>query len=264
MNEVNDQTLLGARSLTCGYGGDPVLYDVSLELKRGDFVGVIGPNGCGKSTLLRALTGVLAHSEGGVNLKGTEIQSLSRRQIARQVAVIPQDTVPQFGFTVLEMVLMGRTPHLRRLQRAGEQDLEVALSSLNKTDMLALKDRNIMELSGGERQRAVIARALAQEPDLLLLDEPDSHLDIGHQIEIFDLLQELNAVQKLTLLCVSHDLNLASTYARKLILMQSGRLVASGSPKEILTPDLLKSVYGINAIVQPSPVNGTPQVTPYN
>ena len=109
-----------------------------------------------------------------------------------------------------------------------------------------------------------MARALAQEPDLLLLDEPDSHLDIGHQIEIFDLLQELNAVQKLTLLCVSHDLNLASTYAKKLILMQSGRLVASGSPKEILTPDLLKSVYGINAIVQPSPVNGTPQVTPYN
>jgi iron complex transport system ATP-binding protein len=264
MEHTEDQILLEADSLTCGYGEKPVIHDISLELKRGDFVGVIGPNGCGKSTLIRALTGVLPFSNGRVRLMGNDIRTLSRRQIARQVAVIPQDTVPQFGFSVLEMVLMGRTPHLGRLQRAGEQDMQIALEALQRTDMFSLKDRNIMELSGGEKQRAVIARALAQEPDILLLDEPDSHLDIGHQIEIFDLLKDLNRAQQLTLLCVSHDLNLASAYAGRLVLMQSGSVVATGSPVDILTPEILGPVYGIKAIVRPSPVNGTPQVTPYN
>lgn len=257
-----EKTLLKIQDLTCGYGAQPVLREVTFDLCTGDFVGVIGPNGCGKSTLIRALTGILKPAAGQVRLKGRNIGVLSRREVARQVAVIPQDTALLFEFSVLEMVLMGRTPHLRRLQRSGQRDLDLAEEALRQTDMRHLKDRKVTELSGGERQRAVIARALAQQPPLLLLDEPDSHLDIGHQIEIFGLLQDLNRTRNLTLLCVSHDLNLASTYCRRLMLMQAGRLVATGPPEEIITPEHIRAVYGVNAVVQPSPVNGAPQITP--
>ena len=255
--------LLKATDIICGYGRDPVLHGVSFELVAGDFVGVIGPNGCGKSTLIRAVTGVLELDAGQVELEGEPIRRLSRREIARRVAVIPQDSGQFFGFTVLEMVMMGRTPHLRRLQRAGERDLALTLEALRQTDLMDLKDRKVTELSGGERQRAVIARALAQEPKLLLLDEPDSHLDIGHQIEVFDLIASLNRRQDLTLFCVSHNLNLASAYCRKLMLMQGGRLAHVGTPEEIVTSDRIHEVYGIRALVQKSPVNGAPQITPY-
>ncbi len=257
------EVLLKTEGLTCGYGGQPVLWEITFGLKTGDFVGVIGPNGCGKSTLIRALTGILKPSAGRVALQGRNINTLSRREVARQIAVIPQDTALLFEFSVLDMVLMGRTPHLKRLQRSGEKDLALACEALGQTDMRHLKDRKVTELSGGERQRAIIARALAQEPSLLLLDEPDSHLDIGHQVEILDLLKDLNRTRSLTLLYVSHDLNLAATYCRRLMLMQTGRLVATGTPEEIITPDHIRTVYGVNAVVQPSPVNGAPQITPY-
>ena len=257
------QPLLEAHAVTCGYGQDPVLKDVSFRLAPGDFVGVIGPNGCGKSTLIRAVTGVLRLESGRVDLEGQDVLRMPRREVARRVAVIPQDAGYMFGFTVLEMVMMGRTPHLRRLQRAAERDIARTEEALRQTDLMALKDRKVTELSGGERQRAVIARALAQEPRLLLLDEPDSHLDIGHQIEIFDLIEALNRERGLTLLCVSHNLNLASAYCRKLMLMQQGRLTSIGAPEEIVTPDRIREVYGIKAVVQRSPVNGAPQITPY-
>jgi iron complex transport system ATP-binding protein len=257
------QPLLEAHAVTCGYGQDPVLKDVSFQLAPGDFVGVIGPNGCGKSTLIRAVTGVLRLESGRVDLEGQDVLRMPRREVARRVAVIPQDAGYMFGFTVLEMVMMGRTPHLRRLQRAAERDIARTEEALRQTDLMPLKDRKVTELSGGERQRAVIARALAQEPRLLLLDEPDSHLDIGHQIEIFDLIEALNRERGLTLLCVSHNLNLASAYCRKLMLMQQGRLTSIGAPEEIVTPDRIREVYGIRAVVQSSPVNGAPQITPY-
>lgn len=260
--ERTPSTILEARGLSCGYGADPVLHDVSFGLTAGDFVGVIGPNGCGKSTLIRALTAVLPLAAGSVMLDGQDIARLSRRQVARRVAVVPQESGYLFGFTVIEMVMMGRTPHLRRLQRASEADLARTEAALAQMDLMALRDRKVTELSGGERQRAVIARALAQEPALLLLDEPDSHLDIGHQIEIFDLIAALNREHGLTLLCVSHNLNLASAYCRQLMLMQNGRLASIGTPEEIVTPDRIREVYGIQALVQRSPANGAPQITP--
>ena len=255
--------LFTTRNLTCGYTTRPVVHNVSFALQAGDFVGVIGPNGCGKSTLIRALTGILKPTAGQVYLKGENIQSLSRRDMARHIAVIPQDTGFFFGFSVLEMVLMGRTPHLKRLQRAGKRDHALALEALQKTDLLPLKDRKLTELSGGERQRAVIARALAQEPEILLLDEPDSHLDIGHQMEVFDLLRELNCIQSLTLFCVSHNLNLAAAYCHRLMLMQAGRIVATGTPADVITPEHIYALYGIHAAVHPSPVDGSPQITPH-
>ena len=259
-----DNALVRAEGLTCGYGEDPVLRGISLDLRPGDFVGVIGPNGCGKSTLIRALTGILPPYSGKVSLQGKGIPTLSRREVARQVAVIPQDTILLFGFSVLEMVLMGRSPHLKRFQRAGRRDLDLALEALRQTDLIEQRDRKVTELSGGERQRAVIARALVQEPNVLFLDEPDSHLDIGHQVEIFDLLKHLNRYRGLTVLCVSHDLNLASVYCRRLILMQEGRLVATGRPEDIITPANIRAVYGVNAVVHPSPVDGSPQVFPHS
>lgn len=257
-----DVPILTAEALSCGYGDLPVISGVDLELYAGDFVGVIGPNGCGKSTLIRALTGILPPLSGRVHLEGRSVTDLPRREIARRIAVVPQDTALLFGFSVLEMVLMGRTPHLRRLQRAGETDLAVALGALRQTDLIRFKDRKVTELSGGERQRAVIARALAQEPEILLLDEPDSHLDIGHQVEVFNLMEELNRARGLTLLCVSHDLNLAAAYCRQLVLMQGGRTIAAGPPDLILTPERIRAVYGLDVLVQPSPINGAPQVTP--
>ncbi len=256
--------LITSQNLTCGYGEEPILHDISFSLNTGDFVGVIGPNGCGKSTLVRALTAILKPISGHVTLGNQNISSLSPRDISRQIAVIPQDTAILFGFSVLEMVLMGRTPHLKRLQRSGDHDHSVAERALEQTDMHHLKDRKMTELSGGERQRAIIARALAQEPCLLLLDEPDSHLDIGHQIEIFDLLDHLNRTRDLTLLCVSHNLNLAATYCRQLMLMQEGRILATGSPKETITSQNIKTLYGVNAAIHANPTNGAPQITPYS
>ena len=258
-----DNALLLAENITCGYGGRPVVRDISFSLYTGDFLGVIGPNGCGKSTLIRALTNILTLTAGRVSFRGSDIRKLSQRALARQVAVIPQNTAPLFGFSVLEMVMMGRTPHLTRLQRAGEKDLILAQEALRQTDMYHLRDRKITELSGGERQRAVIARALVQEPALLLLDEPDSHLDIGHQIDIFGLLEHLNRTRNLTLFCVSHNLNLASAYCHRLMLMQDGRLAAAGTSQEIMTPDNIREVYGVDAVVYPSPINGAPQIIPY-
>ena len=256
--------LLTVKALTCGYGGTPVIRDVSFSLSRGNFVGVTGPNGCGKSTLLRALTGILKASSGSVALNGRDVSQFSRREVARQIAVIPQDTVLLFEFSVLEMVLMGRTPHLKRFQRAARRDHDLALEALRQTDLLQLRDHKVTELSGGERQRVVIARALAQEPALLLLDEPDSHLDIGHQIEIFELLKHLNATRGLTLLCVTHDLNLASAYCERLMLMSSGCLVATGPPNDIITPERIQNVYGVKAVVERNPINGLPQITAFS
>jgi len=253
--------ILQTTSLSVGYNSHPIVHDVTFELNCGDFVGFIGPNGCGKSTLLRGLTGILSPIRGSVSLNGVDIRTLQRRDIAREIAVVPQDTTLQFGFSVLEMVLMGRTPYLRRLQSAGEQDVTIAREALRRTDLLHLEHRSVVQLSGGERQRAVIARGLTQEPSLLLLDEPDSHLDIGHQIEVFDLLRDLNNAGT-TILCVSHDLNLAASYARSLVLMLEGGIVASGTPSEILTKDHLRTVYGVDASVMRHPVTGAPQVTP--
>ena len=270
-HQQNDQDGDDAEDQDLGHSQQVVLVQSekqfeldSFHLHVGEFLGVIGPNGSGKSTLIRALTGILSPESGTVELNGQNIAHLSTKEIARTLAVIPQDTTVHFNFTVLEMALMGRTPHLSRLQRASQSDYECALKALRRTDLLPLKDRPVTELSGGERQRAVIARALAQEPEILLLDEPDSHLDIGHQIEIFDLLCELNQTQNLTLLCVSHDLNLAATYCRRLLLMQEGRIVADGSPEAVLTADRIQSLYRVDAAVHPNPVTGAPQITPYS
>lgn len=255
-------TLLRAQRLYSGYRpASPVLRGVDLELERGDFLGLIGPNGCGKSTLLRTVTGVIPVMAGSIELEGADIRSLSRRAIARAVGVVPQETSGEFAFSVREIVAMGRHPHLGRLRGPSAEDHAIVAEALALTDTEQLAERTITELSGGERQRVIIARALAQRPRVLLLDEPTNHLDINHQVEVFDLLHDLNQ-QGLTLMCVTHDLNFAAEYCGRMLLLADGKVVACGAPAEVVTEELISRVYGVEVRVQPGIPGGGPRVVP--
>lgn len=254
--------LLAADNLRAGYDGREVLRGVDVRLRAGEFWGLLGPNGSGKSTLLKALTGVLPLWSGEVRLADHALGELRRREIAQQVAVVPQLVEMPFDFTVGEIVMMGRTPHLGRLQPEGEGDRAATKLALERCDAWALRDRMLSELSGGERQRAIIARALAQEPRLLLLDEPTTHLDLGHQLEVFELLRHLNEADGLTIACVSHDINLAAQNCHRITLLRDGRVFAEGAPEEVLTPEAIRELYGTEALLEPHPVTGKPHMTP--
>ena len=228
--------------LSCGYDDYQVLKDISFELEAGEMLGVIGPNGSGKSTLIRALTRILKLQNGRIAYYGKDIGTYSLKRLAQTVAVIPQQASIPFAFTAFELTLMGRMPHLKRFQGERPEDIEITLDAMRRTDCLQFRDRPIHELSGGERQRVIIARALAQQPGVLLLDEPTSYLDLNHQIEIFDLLHYLCSKDGMAMLCVSHDLNLAAEYCNRLMMINQGSVVASGSPDVILTAPDRKSV----------------------
>jgi iron complex transport system ATP-binding protein len=254
------ETVLRAERLSAGYHDRAVLDEVTFELGRGEFCGLLGPNGSGKSTLLKAVAGVLRPWSGRAELFGTDVRTLSPRAIARRVAVIPQDVSVLFPFSVEEIVAMGRHPHLGRFEREGARDREAIERALAETDTAALAGRPVDELSGGERQRVVIARALAQEPELLLLDEPTTHLDINHQVEVFELLARLNRERGLTVLAVSHDVNVCAEYCRRLLVLRAGRLVAAGAPEALVTPALIREVYGAEVNVLANPTSGAPLI----
>jgi iron complex transport system ATP-binding protein len=253
--------IISATDVSSGYGDRVVLHDISIALQAGDFYGVIGPNGSGKSTLLKTLTGVLKPSRGWVRLFGKEMAALSPREIARKIAAIPQEVSILFPFTVWEIVAMGRHPHVGRFKREGPSDLEVIERAMTDTDTLRLGDRHIDELSGGERQRVIIARSLCQQPEALFLDEPTSHLDINHQVEIFELLTDLNRRRNLAVFVISHDLNICAEYCRELIIIKEGRVFRRGAPEEILTPDTIEDVYGAEVSVLSNPKSLAPVVT---
>jgi len=223
-------------------GGAEILAGVDLVVAAGEWVTVIGPNGAGKSTLLRAVGGRLAH-RGNIKLFGTPSAALSRRARARTVAAVAQTPVVPAGMAVLDYVLLGRTPHMSPLGRESAADLAVVTSVLRRLELSALAGRMLSTLSGGERQRAFLARALAQEAPLLLLDEPTSALDIGHQQDVLELVDELRRDGSLTVLATMHDLSVAGEYADRLVLMAGGRVVAAGTPREVLTEDLLAEQY---------------------
>jgi iron complex transport system ATP-binding protein len=252
--------VLRTERLRAGYHDREVLHEVTFELGRGEFCGLLGPNGSGKSTLLKALAGVLRPWSGRAELFGADVRTLSPRAIARRVAVIPQGVSILFPFSVEEVVAMGRHPHLGRFEREGRRDREAIERALEETETAALARRPLDELSGGEQQRVVIARALAQEPELLLLDEPTTHLDINHQVEVFELLARLNRERALTVLAVSHDVNVCAEYCRRLMVLKAGRLVASGTPRELVTPALIRDVYGAAVSVVANPSSGAPLI----
>ncbi len=251
---------IALRHVTGGYDARAVLRGVDLELGRGELLAVIGPNGSGKSTLLRAIVGLLPWREGEVHILGRPLESFSRRELARHVAVVPQEEAHIFAFSVAELVAMGRTPHLGRFQVESEIDTAKVEDSLHATGIAHLAHRPVTELSGGEKQRVIIARALAQEPEILLLDEPTTHLDINHQVEIHELLLRLNKRLALSILCISHDLNLAAEYFERIALMAEGQIVACGAPEEIITEAHLREIYRSSARVGRNPYSGRPQV----
>lgn len=247
-------------NLRAGYNGAAILDGVCMRLDKSEFAGVIGPNGSGKTTLLRSMSRVLAPMSGSVMLEGRDIYSIPAREFARRVAVVPQDTLVAFDFTVMEIVLMGRSPRLGRFAVEGVHDAEIALESLRRTGTAHLADRQINALSGGERQRVLIARALAQEPEVLLLDEPTSHLDISFQFEIMDLIKSLNREQGMTILAILHDLNIAAQYCDRLILIGQGSIQADGPPDEVVTADNIRRVYNAEVWVRRHPVTSRPYV----
>jgi len=252
--------VLEAREVSCTYGGADVLHQVTLSVPRGAFIALIGPNASGKSTLLRTISRVLKPRRGEVLLEGRDIYRLSALEVARVLAVVEQEGLGELGFTVEETVLLGRLPRLARTSREGDRDREVANRAMRLTSVLSLAGRPVGELSGGERQRVALARALAQEPAVLLLDEPTSHLDPGHQVEVLDLLKKLNQTEGLTVVTVLHDLNLAALYAREMVLLTSGRILAKGTPADVLTPANLRKAYGPGVALARHPVTGAPQV----
>lgn len=248
------------RDLCFSYGARTVLDGLRFSVQKGSFTAIIGPNGSGKTTLLRLLTGVLAAQKGEIQLGDQPLRSYSRLGLARQMAVVSQEADGGLLFTVEELVGMGRTPFLDRFQSESAVDRQIVSEALEITGCLHLRERIVGELSGGERQRVSIARALAQQPAMLFLDEPTCHLDIGYQQEILDLVKELQAARGMTVLAVLHDLNLAAYYADTLLLLYDGKVRAEGAPAEVLTAGNLAAVYRTRVMVTPHPVLNTPTV----
>jgi iron complex transport system ATP-binding protein len=254
--------LLNVDGVECRYGSVKVLEGVSLSVKEGDFVGVLGPNGSGKTTLLKSISRTLKPHRGTILLNEADIYSLKSVEVARQMAVVPQDSSIGFSFTALDVVLMGRNPHLARFQMESERDVAIARKAMELTNTWHFADRPINELSGGERQRVIIARALAQEPKILLLDEPMTHLDIINQLEIMDLVKELCVKEGLIVLAVFHDLNLAARYCKSAILLKNGRIFSAGGLDDVLTSENIKNVFQVDAIVKKHLVTNSIYVIP--
>lgn len=250
------------REVSFAWPGRPVLAGVSLAVEAGEFVGLLGPNGSGKSTLLRLIGGTLTPSAGIVEVAGLLPGRGTRRVLARRVAVLAQTPTLPDAFTVADLVLLGRTPHLRVFQSEGAADYAVARRALVAAECLALAGRWVGELSGGERQRVSLARALAQEPRVLLLDEPTAHLDPGIGQEIMATLLRLNRDEGLTIIASFHDINLAAAICPRLLLLHGGRMIADGPPDTVVTPALLRRVYGYEAQVISHPQTGRPVVLP--
>ncbi len=226
------------------------LQGVSVAVERGSLTGLLGPNGGGKTTLLNLMAGVLKPDRGAVTLEGADVSAMPRRQLARRLAVVPQETHPAFDYTVMEMVLMGRHPHLGAFALEGPHDIDIARDALAATGTEALADRAYMTLSGGEKQRVIIAGALAQSPDLLLLDEPTASLDLGYQLEVGSLLRRLNRERGVTMVLATHDLNLAAALCTGLVLLRGGRVLAQGATGEVLTPARVLDLYDVDADVR--------------
>ena len=253
---------LYAEQVSFAYSKDygPVLSNINLKIESGQMVGVVGPNGSGKTTFLRLASGVLHPTQGKILLDGAVLKGLSRNTIAQRVAMVPQYFYMPFSFTVAEVVMMGRTPFIKLLGGEKEHDRDAVHQSMKSTGVSEFESRVFNDLSGGERQRAILALAMAQEPKLLLLDEPTAHLDINHQIELLQLVRKLNLEQGITIAAVMHDLNLASLYFDRLVILKDGTVFADGSPEQVLTADIIQEVYGTPVHVTSHPTTGTPYI----
>jgi iron complex transport system ATP-binding protein len=252
--------MIEVHSVSFRYHEDWVLQDVSFRVEKGEFVGVIGPNGSGKSTLLKILYRLLSPQKGEILFELVSMKKMGRADIAKRIAVVAQETHLLFPFSVLETVLMGRSPYLGPLMFESEKDLEIAKKAMEWTKVLPFSERPMDELSGGERKRVFIARALAQEPEVILLDEPTTNLDIHHQMDFLDLILTLNRERGLTIVMASHDMNIASEFCDRLILLQEGRIYKLGTPDEVITKENIEKVYGCEIWVDQNPFSGMPRI----
>ena len=259
---VQTGSRLGAEAVTVGYGGAPVVHDLTLDIPDGRVTTIVGPNGCGKSTLLRTLARLLRPTSGRVRLDGDAIGSVPTAEVSRRLALLPQTPVAPDGLLVRDLAGRGRHPHQRWFRQWSDDDERIVEQALRLTDTWELRDRSIDQLSGGQRQRAWIAMTLAQDTELLLLDEPTTYLDLAHQVEVLELVGRLNRERDRTVAMVLHDLNLAARYSDHVVVMRAGVVVTQGTPTEVFTTDLLEEVFGLRADVLDDPRTGLPVVVP--
>ena len=250
--------MIELKDVSLGYDHRAILNNINLKAVPGEMLGLIGPNGSGKSTLIKGMTRVINLFSGHILIEGRDIKSIKREELARLIATVPQNPVLPEAFTAFEVVLMGRTPHLGLLRYEGGKDMAIAWQAMEATKTEFFADRRVGELSGGERQRLIIARALTQQPKVLLLDEPTAHLDINHQVEILNLVKSLCLEQSLTVIAALHDLNLAAQYCDWLVMLNGGEIYSEGKPPKVLTVQNIKKVYGAEVCVYPHPVNKLP------
>ena len=253
---------LVARALVAGYGARTVVDGIDLAIPAGRITAIIGANACGKSTLLKTLARLLAPTSGAVLLDGHDVHALPTKELARTLGLLPQSPLAPEGIAVADLVGRGRHPHQRLFAGWSSADEAAVAEALEATGTAGLADRSVDELSGGQRQRVWVAMALAQQTDVLLLDEPTTFLDVTHQIEILDLLTDLNRMRGTTIVMVLHDINLAARYADHVVAVEAGRVVAAGSPSEVITEGLVSSVFGLDSLIVTDPVSGAPMVLP--
>ncbi len=240
-----------------------VLKNVNINVEEGKFYTILGPNGSGKTTLLRLLSKSLNIGVGNIFIDEVALNKIKPTLLAKKMAVVPQSTEIEFDFSVQDIVLMGRTPHISRFHSESENDIEIAMNAMKVTNTWELRNKSVNMLSGGEKQRVVVARAIAQETGIILLDEPISHLDIHHQIEIMNKLKQLNQNKNITIVAVLHDLNIAAAYGDHMIIMHDGGVYSDGTPEEVLTEEIIKSVYGLDVYITKNPKTGKTFIMPF-
>jgi iron complex transport system ATP-binding protein len=254
---------ISTNALSLGYNDNLIIKELDLEIPKGLITVFIGGNGCGKSTLLRSIARLLKPKSGSIILDGKEISTIGSKEVAKRLAILPQSPIAPEGLTVYQLVKQGRYPHQSWIKQWTQEDENIIIKALTKTRLLDYKDRPIDELSGGQRQRAWIAMTLAQETDIILLDEPTTYLDMTYQVEILDLLFDLNDEEQRTIIMVLHDLNLACRYAHHLIAIKNGRIHAQGKPEEVIKADIVKQVFDMQCEITKDPLFGTPLCIPH-
>ena len=249
------------KNLSHSFGKDPVLNNISFHIPQGDFFIIIGPNGSGKTTLMKIISGIIKPQEGELKILDRQIKQYQRKTLAKHIAFVPQMSSTDFPFTVTEIVLMGRSPYLGMLGLEGKKDHEIVKQAIAFTGLEKLAHRTLGHLSGGEQQRVFIARAICQEPDIILLDEPTAALDLAYQARIMDLMDQLKREKGITIVMVSHDINLAAMYADHLLLLRDGSIMCKGTPDEVITYQNLENAYGCTVLVDESPLGNFPRIT---
>ncbi len=253
---------LEIENLNFGYETKTVLENISFKVKQGEFISIIGPNGSGKSTLLKLLSNIYNPKSGTILIQGKNIKDYKRKELAKKMALVPQNTVTDYEFLVEDIVLMGRYPYIGRFEKEKDEDYHIVDEALKLTNTYNLKKRRINEISGGELQRVIVAKALAQNPDILLLDEPTSHLDINHQMEILRLLKNLNQKKGTTVVLVIHDINLASRYSDRILLLNNGSILGIGQPSEVVNKPNIEKAYNLKVAIERNPITDSIHIIP--